>query len=438
MFQTQQDVIQWVQSFQRFGIKPGLSRVEWMLEQLGNPEKSLQIIHVAGTNGKGSTCKFLACALRANGYKVGLFTSPYLDAFNNRIAINNQDINDAMLCEVAEQVKTAITTLPVDALGEVTEFEIITVLAFLYYAIEKVDYVVLEVGLGGRFDATNVIIPLISVITNIGFDHINILGSSLGEIATEKAGIIKREVPVVSGVQQLEAQHVIFDISNEKKSKIYELGKDFYNKIVKIDLKELEISFTMDGREFLGLHAWKTKLVGAYQANNLSLALATLQILYESHGVRLSPEKTAKGILEATWPGRFEVIQTNPIVVIDGAHNPEGFQALAQSLQQQFGNRKYIWCIGILADKEVDAMIGTIIPLAKEIIVTEPDNDRAAKVEWLEGKLKEHGDIKTISQPNIMQAIQLTLSRAQENDIICIAGSLYMVSEARQWWTKKV
>ncbi|OEF98317.1 bifunctional folylpolyglutamate synthase/dihydrofolate synthase [Desulfuribacillus alkaliarsenatis] len=469
-FNSQQEVIAWVQSFQRFGISPGLQRVQWLLDELDNPEKSLKIIHVAGTNGKGSTCKYLAKAIEANGYRVGLFTSPYLEAFNNRIAINQADINQQSLCLVAEQVNQVINSMPQNEFGDVTEFEVITVMALLYYSLQNIDYVVLEVGLGGRLDATNVVSPIISVITNIGYDHINILGSCLADIAFEKAGIIKNGIPVISGVKQLEAVHVIREQSRQKNSKLYELGKDFYNKIDNISLEEMSVQFRFDNEQFrvdneqlgfnngqfLNVDTWPTRLTASYQADNLAVALATLKILQEQELITLEAAKTQEGIMETFWPGRFEVMQKNPLVIVDGAHNPEGFQALTSSLEAQFGaDKKYIWCIGFLQDKKIDKMIQFIIEKASTIVITMPISERSATVELveeefkkeIENKIKENieelptlsslGDINIYTEKDIFKAIEITLRAAKQDEIICVAGSLYMISEARNWWTNK-
>jgi len=436
-FKSQQDVITWIQSFQRFGIKPGLERVKWMLTELGNPEQNLRIIHVAGTNGKGSTCKMLASALEANGYKIGLFTSPYLDAFNNRIAINERDIDSIQLCEVAAEVRAILCHMPVDELGSVTEFEIITVLGLLYFNKQQVDFVVLEVGLGGRLDATNVISPIITVITNIGFDHINILGSSLAEIASEKAGIIKAGIPVICGVKQPEAIQVIRQKSLEENSKLYELGIDFHNKIDSISLDELEVQVLFDGKPVLNNQSWTTRLVATYQADNLSMALATLQVLYQQQLIDISLPYTKQGLLDAVWEGRFEVIQRQPLVIVDGAHNPEGMTALIDSLNRHFGqNKKYIWCVGFLQDKEIAGMLQLIINKANKIIITKPNSDRSADPHLVQEQiLAQQTQIEVYVKRDILEAVNAALKQADKDDVVCIAGSLYMVSEARKWWT---
>jgi dihydrofolate synthase/folylpolyglutamate synthase len=434
-FKSQQDVIAWIQSFQRFGIKPGLERVKWMLTELGNPEENLQIIHVAGTNGKGSTCKMIASVLEANGYKIGLFTSPYLDAFNNRIAINDRDIDSMQLCEVATAVQAIITDMPVGELGAVTEFEIITVLGLLYFYKQRVDFVVLEVGLGGRLDATNVISPIITVITNIGLDHINILGSSLAEIASEKAGIIKAGIPVISGVKQPESIQVIRQKSLEKNSKLYELGTDFHNKIDSISLDELHVQVLFEGKHILNNPSWVTRLVATYQSDNLSLALATLQVLYQQQIIDISLPQTKQGLFDAVWEGRFEVIQRQPIVIVDGAHNPEGMAALIDSLNRHFGNnKKYLWCVGFLQDKEIAEMLQMIINKANKIVVTKPNSDRSADPYLVQEQIIQQAPIEVYVNSDILEAVKTALIQADKDDIICIAGSLYMVSEARKWW----
>lgn len=446
-FHKQGDVVAWIQSFQRFGVKPGLERVQWMLDELGNPEQRLKIIHVAGTNGKGSTCKYIASAIEANGYRVGLFTSPYLEAFNNRIAINQSDIDEENLCLVADEVRVILDNMPMNELGQVTEFELITAIALLYYWRKKVDYVVLEVGLGGRLDATNVVRPLISVITNIGYDHIHILGNSLPEIAREKAGIIKEGIPVVCGAKQMDVLEVIRQVCKEKNTSIYELAKDFHNKIDMISLQELRVLFSFQGKSFLDRSTWSTQLTALYQADNIAVALATLCVLQWQGKIQLSGELTQQGISKAKWEGRFEVMQAEPTVIVDGAHNPEGFQALVESLESQFGkDTSYIWCIGFLADKKIDDMLEIMVKKAKKIIVTRPNSERSADPFFVKERviaiLQKHQNLALSSSDisineEIDQALSMTLQQANEEDIISVAGSLYMISEARTRWTKK-
>ena len=338
-------------------------------------------------------------------------------------------------------------TMPITDCGQITEFEIITVLALLYYSLQKTDYVVMETGLGGRLDATNIIRPIISVITNIGYDHIHILGSSLAEIAYEKAGIIKEGVPVVTGVRQSEAINVIRRVCNEKKSQLYELGIDFHNKIEHIDLQKLQIQFVFADQLFLEVPSWETGLVAMYQADNLSLALATVHILQKRGLVDLKANETKQGIINAVWDGRFEVMQQSPITIVDGAHNPEGMRALIQSLETHFEEQqRYIWCVGFLQDKEIDSMLGEILIRADKVIVTRPNSERSADPDWVKTRIEQfYADHPSIGQSrseifieeDILSAVSKAVELAVNEEVICIAGSLYMISEARKWWTKK-
>lgn len=485
-FASQADVISWIQSFNRFGIKPGLDRVNWLLAELDNPQDKLKIIHIGGTNGKGSTSSLLAGALRANGYRVGLFTSPYLEAFNNRIAIDGSDIDEGALVRVASQVNQAISAMPSEDLGQVTEFEIITVMGLLYFYRQEVDYLILEVGLGGRLDATNVVSPILSIITSIGLDHTDILGHSLAGIASEKAGIIKAGVSVITGAKQAEALTVLEERCQEMGSDIYILGRDFSSRLISANLEGLTIEVSINKNNLLektkniinAVNAvnilntandinqqkgknpflqskisdfleqkWEIGLLGSYQADNLALVIMALAVLSEERGLVMDLELTRQGLRGTRWIGRFELMQEHPRVITDGAHNPQGVEALVKSLADHFGpEESYIWCLGFLGDKDIRQMLDLIIPKAKKIIISKPASGRAATpdyvreivVETMANKSLDRDELELYFEEDIEQAVKKSIQLAKEEEIVCIAGSLYLIAEARKYWTLEV
>lgn len=318
MNMTYEEAMEYITSVGRFGSNYGLERTFRLLELLGNPHEKIKFIHIAGTNGKGSTTAMVTKILRGLGYKVGMYTSPYLEEFEERIQINGKNINKDTLVKLLEEVKAAINKVIEEGYEHPTEFEIITALMFLHFYNEKVDYGVVEVGLGGRLDSTNVLTPKVSVITSVSLDHINILGDNLKDIAKEKAGIIKNGVPVILYPQEKEVEEVILKVAKEKKSKVYLVKKES-GKLININYEDLYQNVEIKSNN--NTYTIKLPLLGEHQILNLSVALNAIEALCEEEKIKLNKELVEKSLEDVKWIGRLEVLSKKPTVVIDGAHN---------------------------------------------------------------------------------------------------------------------
>ncbi|EAE3053345.1 bifunctional folylpolyglutamate synthase/dihydrofolate synthase, partial [Listeria monocytogenes] len=347
-----EEALDWIHGTLRLGIKPGLARMEYMMEKLNHPEKANKWVHIAGTNGKGSTLTFVRNALEEAGYKAGTFTSPYIEVFNERISVNGEPISDEMIVSLANRIKPIAEELEKTVYGPPSEFEIITAMMFLCFAdYVSIDIGIIEVGLGGRLDSTNILVPLVSVITTIGMDHMEFLGDTIEQIASEKAGIIKPGIPVVSGAIQKEAQEVIAEIATKNKSNVTQLNKAFsmHNENGNITYK------TIYGEEISNL---SIGLFGLHQLNNAAVAIKVLQYLNTFSTFEIDLAAIRKGLEKAFWPGRMEKIISNPFIMLDGAHNPEGIKTFAHSVQKYPGPKKII--VSILADKNYQEMLAML------------------------------------------------------------------------------
>ena len=420
------EAMDYIANTSRFGMNFGLERVENMLSLLGNPEKNLKCIHIAGTNGKGSTTAMITSILKEEGYTVGMYTSPYLEEFEERIQINGVNIPKEKLAKLVTEIKDITDKVIENGFDNPTQFEIITVLMFLYFSREKVDYVVLEVGLGGRLDATNVIEPLISVIASISHDHMNILGDTIGQIAKEKCGIIKNS-PVISYPQVEEAMSVIEKTCKEKNVQLIKASLDSI-----IDVKANKenntqiIEFNLNNRSITVEHS----LLGEHQVKNTLVALNVIDKFSELVKP-ISDEVIKRGLLKTKWIGRMEVMRKKPLVVIDGAHNFDGIKSLKNSVETYFDYKNIILVLGILGDKEVEKMVENISSIAKTVIITEPHNDRAKNIdemgEYLEALNKTYEKILDYNK-----AYKRALDLADEDDLILVCGSLYMIGDMRK------
>lgn len=431
-----QEALDYIHGTYKFGSKLGLDNIRYLLELMDNPQKDLNIIHVAGTNGKGSTSSFLSSILVEEGYKVGLFTSPYLEEFTERIRINNKNIPKKDLGNITEKVKIKVDQMIKEGKSHPTEFEIVTAIAFEYFKEKKVDYVVLEVGLGGRLDSTNVIEkPLVSVITPIDMDHRDYLGDTLKEIAYEKAGIIKEKGFVVSHSQNPEALEVLKEVCCERESKL------FIAPINDIDIKTyngLETLFDIDinNKKYENM---VIKLIGKHQANNATVALTTIEVLKQYYGLKISIESIKEGLKKAKWPGRLEVLSRKPYLLIDGAHNPHGAKALREAIKEIFEFDRLIGVIGILGDKDVDGILSEIVPLCDKVIVTKPNNPRALSIDKLASKIVTYkNDNQIIKSESISNAVDISIKISESNDLIVYFGSLYMIGEVRTKLMEKI
>ncbi len=441
------EVLEWIHGLGRFGIKPGLDRVSVMLEKLGNPHHKIRFVHIAGTNGKGSTAAILASILRSSGYAVGLYTSPYLLSFTNRMAVNNADISQQELIALVNKIKPLVDQIKDDPkLGHPTEFEVVTVLALNYFAERGVDLVVLEVGLGGRLDATNVITPLLSIITNISLEHTDVLGSTITEIASEKAGIIKQGKPLLTAAEDPEALKVFEERCAALKCRYYRVfpplnSGDLLSQNRPVTLLK---TITADGQYFdyhgfsIDLKDLFIPLRGKYQLLNAATAIAAVEIL-AAEGYAVGREAILKGLLKTIWPGRLELLQKKPLVIMDGAHNPAAMEKLAEAIPQYFKYRRLITVIGMLADKDIAAMLKSILPLSDLVVFTRPTLPRAADpqtIAVLAAKdlnfRKEHFIIE-----DYRAALDKALARAGTDDAVLVTGSLYTVSDVRAYYRER-
>lgn len=432
---TYTEALDYIYDLTKYGIKLGLKNINYLLYLLGEPHKKLKIIHVAGTNGKGSTCSLISSILQSDGYKVGLYTSPHLVDFTERIKINHKSIDRKKVSELLEKIKPSIEKVAnTPSYGHPTFFEVITAMAFLYFFEEQVDYLVLEVGLGGRLDATNVCEPLISVITHIDYDHMDKLGNSLEEIAREKGGIIKPEGIVISSNQYEEAYNEIKKIADEKNSHIYSVGREIIYKIVKSDIKGVIFDLKGIYNEYKNLH---TPLLGRHQADNSAAAITAIEAL-KIRGVNITEKAIRVGLEKVKWTGRLEIIQNNPTLVLDGAHNPSGIKVVRDALKEIFSYHRLILVLAIFADKDYKKMIQILVPNADLIITTKAKNPRATPPRIIAKEAAQYIDQnKIIVTENIPQAINCALSNSKEDDLICITGSLYTVGEAKKYFKSK-
>jgi dihydrofolate synthase/folylpolyglutamate synthase len=403
----------------RFGIKLGLDTIDKVLTRLGNPHRAYKIIHIAGTNGKGSVAASLAAILERAGCKVGLYTSPHLVRFNERIVINHTPISDAEVLGTYGAVREAYA-----GERELTFFEFTTAMAFLSFAHHEVDWAIIETGMGGRLDATNIVTPNLTIITNISLEHRSYLGTTLCAIAGEKAGIIKAGVPVVSAVHQPEARAVVRRAAKEKKAPFYLKGHDFR-------VRRLGKS---GGRfNYYGMqqrwHDLEITLAGDHQFENAALILATCELLGDQ-GVRLTKETLRRGLADTRWPGRLEMVRDKPLVILDGAHNLAAARNLGRYLRTQLKGRAITLVVGILDDKPAAAMLKAWVPACSRVILTQPVIDRSLTPQALVPIVTQMGITPRII-PQVDAAVKTAIAEAAPQDAVCIAGSLYVVGEAK-------
>ena len=415
--------IDYLYGLEKFGMIFGLTQMERILEAIGNPHREIQAIHVGGTNGKGSTAAMMASILRREGYRVGLYTSPHLLRFTERIKVDGKEIGKeevaALTGWMREQIEVAKISPPF------TFFDFTTAMAFLFFKEKMVDLVVLEVGLGGRLDSTNVVNPLLSVITNIAKDHEEHLGKGILRIAREKAGIIKDGCPLVTAATQPSVLHLFSTICHEKGSPGFRVGKEFRY------TRAGEKSFHYEGlqRKLWGI---ELNLMGFHQIINATTALGTMEIL-ENMGYPVSTESMVEGLREVEWPGRMEMIQSSPRVLLDGAHNPAGALVLKEALKRDFQYDHLILLIGVMKDKDIDSILQSLAPLADRILLTRPHCERAAPPALLKKALGRDGKKAEIIE-DFGEAMDRGLSITAGGDLLCITGSLYTVGEARVYF----
>ena len=402
----------------RFGIILGLETIKRILSALGNPQENFTSIHVAGTNGKGSVASALSSILHESGYKVGLYTSPHLVRFNERICINNCQISDA---DVVKSYKAVQQVHHGDR--SPTFFEFATAMALYEFGRQKVEWAVIETGMGGRYDATNIITPAISIITNVSMEHRDYLGNTLAKITREKAGIIKQRTPVVTAVKQKQAQSVVQRVAHTKSAPVFMLGKDFTVRRTRTGY------FSYYGIENTW-HDLQTPLLGHYQVQNAALALAASELLNKLKA-EISFKSIKNGLTKTRWPGRLEIVSDKPLVILDGAHNLIAARNLSIFLAANLVNRRIILVVGILDDKPYESMLKSLLPVCSRAIITRAKTDRALPPQKLYATAKKIiSDVTTVA--DVAKAAKHAIETAGPDDVVCIAGSLYVVGEAKE------
>lgn len=417
--------VEYIESLGVFGIKAGLERIEYLLDQLGQPQERIKCIHVAGTNGKGSVCSMLEAMLAE--YTTGKFTSPHLVSYNERFSLNGSPITDQDFADLVGKIRPIVDTMPADL--RPTQFELLTAMAFEYFAAKQVDYAIIEVGLGGLLDSTNVITPLVSVITNVDMDHMDKCGNTLAEIAAHKAGIIKAEVPVVTAAGG-EALKVVKARATELNCKCLIYGEQFAATSIRAAIPEdltQQFAYIYMEQELRG----SLRLIGAHQLLNAAVAItAVVEILgWERAGL------AAQKIVNSRWAGRLELVASNPTVILDGAHNLAGAKVLRDTLDSVFSDRPICFILGFMQDKDIHGIVDILLKPKDWVIpvVADPDYPRSATVEYIK-KFLPLGQLPTGAEQELTytQALQKARECVGTEGVICIAGSLYLIGRIKQ------
>lgn len=420
------DASTWLYGFDKYGWVFGLERIRFLLEQVGNPQDCLKVIHVAGTNGKGSVCRIIGSILERAGYTVGVYLSPHLERFSERICVNSKEIADDDFRVLVSRVKPFVEKM-MQQNNTPTFFEIVTVLAFLYFKDQKVDFAVVEVGLGGRLDATNVVHPLVSVITNVSLEHTDILGRDVVSITSEKAGIIKENIPVITAATN-DALTTVKKIAGERNSPVVCVDPTMWKRISFRD--NLQV-FSIQGS--FKEYSVKTSLLGHHQGENIAVAITSVEQLQMS-GVYITDNDILDGVAATAHPGRMELVSDDPLVLLDGAHNPAGMRMLVETLTQDFSSHRLILVLGVLQDKDIKTMLSIIVPHADVVLVTKSKVSRAADPLLLQQLIQQCDAHKTVKVfASIPDAIDHATHIARKNDLICVSGSLFTVGEARSY-----
>ena len=414
---------EWLSGFQQFGMNLGLKRIHFLMDHLNHPEKNYPIVHVAGTNGKGSVCRFIASILKTAGYRVGVYTSPHLQTVFERFSINDKMISKKDFAEVAAKVKPAVDHL-IETGEQPTYFEVCTVMMFHFFALKQVDVAVIEVGLGGRYDATNIVDPLVAVITNVSKDHQQVLGIEIEDIAAEKAGIIKKNRPVVTA-----ATGIALEVIQKKASTLNAPVRVISNEnsqFIEKNIQGQQIHCT----GWLDSYTVTTSSLGNFQQQNIALAITAVEVL-QIQGLYVPEEAIIPGIEHMHHPGRMQILQKEPLVLIDGAHNERAMKVLFESIKDLFSEKKIIMILGLLHDKDIFNITKIIAENADMVIITKPVSHRAENPEIIAEHLRNHQYDKPIKiAADIQQAIHLGLKEAKKTDLILVAGSLYLLAAA--------
>lgn len=413
-----QDSLKWIHERTKFGIKPGVKRMEWMLGELDHPERKITGVHIVGTNGKGSTLSYMRSALNENGYTVGSFTSPYIEVFNERISIDGKPISDEDIALLANLVRPVSERMIEETdLGNATEFEIITMMMFVYFGnVHPVDYVLVEAGLGATHDSTNVFNPVMTLLTSIGLDHIDILGDTLLDITKDKSGVIKENIPLVFNVKDDTCRDYIYKVLDEKNAKGIEFSRD----IILTENGE-EFSFKYGKFDFDDI---KLEMLGRHQQENASIAIAALLEMMERDLVKLDVNKMIQGVEKTFWTGRIERISEDPLIILDGAHNNEAVDALVDTMRSNYGDKKITVLFSAVKGKPLDTMVYKIGMLADTFNVTEFDFFKAEDGEVLFNAI-DHPDKHFVKD-------YVDYVKNFEGDLLLVTGSLYFISEVKK------
>ena len=409
-----------------------LRRIEMLLERLGNPQQVARAIHIAGTKGKGSTAAMIASILTRADYRTGLYTSPHLLSLTERIQVDGAHIDKGIFARLVAEMKPEVEAVNAfGAYGELTTFELLTALAFAYFKEMKVGYQVLETGLGGRLDATNVVKPEVCVITSISYDHTDVLGDSLTQITTEKAGIIKSGSTVVSSPQPPEAMEVIEKVCQERGVRLVRVGND---------VTWRRQSFTDEGQSFqlkgiAGEYNLKLPLLGEHQLENAAVAVAVVEVLIEK-GAKISPESIASGLEKVQWPGRLQILRKKPWVIVDGAHNADSAKRLIKALKQYFCFDKMFLIFGASSDKNISSMVAELVSLPGSVIVTRSHHPRAVDSAIIVSEFSKRGVVPEVAE-DVASAVELALGKATPDDLICATGSLFIIPEVMEYMLKR-
>ncbi len=417
-----------------------LGRMQRLLVALGNPHMRYPTLHIAGTKGKGSVASFMASGLQQAGYKTGLYTSPHLQRFTERIRINGREIAPEVLADLVDQLRPKVEVAP-----NITTYELITALGFLHFAHERVDCAVIEVGLGGRLDATNVIEPVVSVITSVSHDHTHLLGEKLEEIAAEKAGIIKAGVPVVLAPQAPEAEAIIEDIANERESALIRVGRDWKTAPAGHDLERQRFDLWREQSAAAGIASedavleppegavrLEIALLGAHQIENAAVAYVALQVA-SRQGLPVEQADVVEGFSKATWPGRFQILSQTPLLLVDAAHNRDSARRLQMSLEDYFPGKPRILLFGASSDKDVPGMFAELLPGTSELILTQAIHPRALDPEELAEIARPYG-IHPHQEAPVARALEIALSHSSPEGLIVATGSTFVAGEVLTAW----
>ncbi len=427
---TYQESIAYLEGLSRFGIRLGLERMQELVIRLGHPEKKYPTIHITGTNGKGSTTACLAAILQEAGFRTGMYTSPHLERYTERMRIDGLEVEEAVFAHAIEQTAAAAREMERDGLEHPTQFEVLTAAAFVMFAAMKVDYAVIEVGLGGSLDSTNVIESRVAVITNVTLEHEDRCGSTIREIAEHKAGIIKKNSRVLTAAQG-EALEVIRRRAADCGAVVQVLGEEWQAQMQSVSLTGIAWMLQQPNGSSWPLQA---RLVGEHQVYNASLAVMAALTVRET---AVNQEAVARGLAKACWPGRFEVLRTQPPLVVDGAHNPAGAAVLRRTLDQVFPGREVLFLLGILKDKDIEGITGLLVREQDRVIAVRPLSERAA----------EAGDLASHFPPHQVEAVPdweegvnrlLELAEQEPRKVACVAGSLYLLGAVRPLLLQKL